>query len=193
MTRVVGDGRAPGLDERLQRRVGVDRQHHRQFDVLVAGRLDSGRRHATAIRAWARQIAASIPLATGVAVAGELIAEAAGIAAGAGVDEAVVQAGMAAPAAALPSSLPAAAVVSDDLPSGLGIPLPAVDFKEDKKKTSKCGQLEKTSGDEMSIAHGAGLIDKLGLKRRKVKFELFDVSVDHPFVAKNRPSPSVSY
>ena len=32
------------------------------------------------------------------------------------------------------------------------------------------------------------------LKRRKVEFELFDVSVDHPFVAnKNTPSPSVSY
>ena len=70
-------------------------------DAAFARGLDSGRRHAAAIRAWARQIAASIPLATGVAVAGELIAEAAGIAAGAGVDEAVVQAGMAAPAAAL--------------------------------------------------------------------------------------------
>ena len=32
------------------------------------------------------------------------------------------------------------------------------------------------------------------LKRRKVEFELFDVSADHPFVAnKNTPSPSVSY
>ena len=46
----------------------------------------------------------------------------------------------------LPSSLPAAAVVNDDLPSGLGMPLPTVDFKEGKEKTSKFGQLEKTSG-----------------------------------------------
>ena len=80
-----------------------------------------------------------------------------------------------APAAAVTATTastttPAAAVVDDDLQSGLGMPMPAVDFKkENNQKTTKSRQLEKTSGDEMSIAHGAGLIDKLGLKRRKVK------------------------
>ena len=51
-------------------------------------------------------------------------------------------------------------------PSGLGMPL--VDFKE-TSKTSKSGQLEQPSEEEMSINDGSALIKKLGLKRRKVK------------------------
>jgi acyl carrier protein/NADP-dependent 3-hydroxy acid dehydrogenase YdfG len=60
-----------------------------------------GREQAAAVRGWARQVAAAVPVASAVAVEPALAEELAAIATEARVDEAIVQAAAAAPAAAV--------------------------------------------------------------------------------------------
>jgi hypothetical protein len=96
------------------------------------------------------------------------------------VDSASSQVAQAPTQVTAPAPAPAATVIAaklpvmpcglnDDHPSDLGMPLPKPMTSATVDPTSSSTSTENTEQQEMSITHGAALIEQLGLKRRKVK------------------------